>query len=141
VRARSRGFALTAPIFLLVVIAALGVYVATVSSVGQFTSVFSLRGSQAYFAARAGLEWAFDRLANAGGAGLGCGGAPVTFSLAGGAAAGYSVTVSCSSQVIAEGAASYTAYAFTARASSGTPGTPGYVARTLVATAIWPPPP
>ena len=52
-----RGFASIAAIFLLVVMAALGGFMLTFSNTQQLTSAQDLKGSQAYWAARAGLEW------------------------------------------------------------------------------------
>jgi MSHA biogenesis protein MshP len=52
-----RGFASIAAIFLLVVMAALGSFMLTFSNTQQLTSALDLKGSKAYWAARAGLEW------------------------------------------------------------------------------------
>jgi MSHA biogenesis protein MshP len=53
----ARGFASIAAIFLLVVMAALGGFMLTFSNTQQLTSAQDIKGSQAYWAARAGLEW------------------------------------------------------------------------------------
>lgn len=45
-------------IFLLVVLAALGAFMVTFSNTQQLTSAQDVQGSRAYWAARAGLEWA-----------------------------------------------------------------------------------
>lgn len=64
-RARSRGVGLVTAIFLLVVLAALGVGMFTVFTSQQATSVLDERGARAYQAARAGVEWAlFQQLRN-----------------------------------------------------------------------------
>jgi MSHA biogenesis protein MshP len=52
-----RGFASIAAIFLLVVMSALGGFMLTFSNTLQLTSAQDIKGSQAYWAARAGLEW------------------------------------------------------------------------------------
>ena len=54
---RSRGFALVSAIFLLVVLAALGAFIAVVSTTQQIGSALDLQGAKAYQAARAGIEW------------------------------------------------------------------------------------
>ena len=133
-RRDQRGFVLSAPIFVMVVVAALAVYAATQSGASHLTAAFSLRGSQAHFAARSAIEWAIGDIVNNAAAGLGCGGAPVTFSLPAGAGAGYATAITCTSQAVTEGAASYTVYSLTAVATRGNAGTPGYVSRTLIAT-------
>jgi MSHA biogenesis protein MshP len=53
----ARGFASIAAIFLLVVMSALGGFMLTFSNTQQLTSALDRKGSQAYWAARAGLEW------------------------------------------------------------------------------------
>lgn len=55
-RARSGGFAAIAAIFVLVVLAGMGVALVTISSAQQRSSAFDALGSQAYQAARAGIE-------------------------------------------------------------------------------------
>lgn len=52
-----RGFSLLSAIFLLVVIAALGSFAVTVSTVQQRNAAVDVLGSRAYQAAKAGLEW------------------------------------------------------------------------------------
>lgn len=56
-RQPQQGFALIAAIFLLVVLAALGAFMVTVSNGQHLTSAQDIQGSRAYWAARAGLEW------------------------------------------------------------------------------------
>jgi MSHA biogenesis protein MshP len=59
----TRGFALVSAIFLLVVLAAVGVAIMTFSTVQHTTSGLDVMGSRAYQAARAGVEWAlYQRL-------------------------------------------------------------------------------
>lgn len=53
----SQGFLLPAAIFILVILAALGAYALSISSVQQVTSTQDVQGSRAYQAARAGVEW------------------------------------------------------------------------------------
>jgi MSHA biogenesis protein MshP len=53
-----RGFAAIAAIFLVVILAALGGFMLTFSNAQQFTSAQDVQGTRAYWAARAGLEWA-----------------------------------------------------------------------------------
>src|SRR5450830_1380720 len=53
-----RGFAAIAAIFLVVILAALGAFMLTFSNTQHLTSAQDIQGSRAYWAARAGLEWA-----------------------------------------------------------------------------------
>lgn len=52
------GFAAMAAVFILVVLAALGAFMVTFSNTQQLTSAQDVQGTRAYWAARAGLEWA-----------------------------------------------------------------------------------
>jgi MSHA biogenesis protein MshP len=60
---RSRGFAAVAAMFLLVVLAALGGFMVSFSNTQQLTATQDLQGTRAYWAARAGLEWALGAIA------------------------------------------------------------------------------
>lgn len=57
IRARMRGASLITAIFLLVVLAGLGVAMVSLSSSQQKSSAMDVLGSRAYLAARAGAEW------------------------------------------------------------------------------------
>lgn len=52
-----RGFAILSAIFILVVLAALGAFILSVSSQQQIGSALDVQGARAYQAARAGIEW------------------------------------------------------------------------------------
>jgi MSHA biogenesis protein MshP len=63
-RASNRGFAIVSAIFLIVVLAALGVGMLVFSRAQQSASANDVQGSRAYQAARAGIEWALFRRVN-----------------------------------------------------------------------------
>lgn len=52
-----RGFAIVSAIFILVVLAALGAFIVTISTTQQIGSALDVMGVRAYQAARAGIEW------------------------------------------------------------------------------------
>ncbi|NVM78524.1 MSHA biogenesis protein MshP [Duganella sp. SG902] len=56
-RRRSHGVAMLTAIFLLVVVAGLGVAVVTLTTTQQAGSAMDVQGQRAYQAARAGIEW------------------------------------------------------------------------------------
>jgi len=56
-RKRQRGFAIISAIFILVVLAALGGFIATVATTQHVGSALDVMGARAYQAARAGTEW------------------------------------------------------------------------------------
>lgn len=59
-----RGFTIVSAIFLLVVLAALGGFIATVSTTQHIGSALDVSGARAYQAARAGTEWGLSRVVN-----------------------------------------------------------------------------
>lgn len=60
---RAAGFSLISAIFLLVVLAGLGVAMVTLSSIQHQSTALDVQGVRAYQAARAGIEWGlFQRL-------------------------------------------------------------------------------
>jgi MSHA biogenesis protein MshP len=136
-----RGFAMVTAIFILVVMAALGAFIATVSGNQQIGAALDVQGVQAYQAARAGVEWGLSQVLKgtpcaAGGTEVDVSGAP--------SLAGMTVTVSCSQNVADEAGlgALYTVTAWacnTPLASTpkcpGTVGALGYVERKITALA------
>jgi MSHA biogenesis protein MshP len=54
---RVRGFAIVSAIFILVVLAALGAFIVSISTSQQVGSALDVQGVRAYQAARAGIEW------------------------------------------------------------------------------------
>lgn len=122
-----RGFAAIAAIFVLVVLAALGAFMATQSNTQQFNSAQDIQGSRAYWAARAGLEWALALTKSSGA----CPGASTSFSVDVGAS--FALTVTCSVVSHSEGTATVKVFSLNAVASQGTAGSLGYVERSLSA--------
>lgn len=60
-RRRSRGFSIVTAIFLLVVLAALGAFMVVFTGLQQNTIQTDVQGVRAYYAARAGINWAMYR--------------------------------------------------------------------------------
>ena len=123
-----RGFAAIAAIFVLVVLAALGAFMVTFSNTQQLTSAQDVQGSRAYWAARAGIEWALS-LARSSGA---CPAASSAFTV--NTESVFNLTVTCTAQAHSEGAAAITVFSLTATATQGAVGSPSYVERSLSAT-------
>jgi len=61
-RPPARGFAIISAIFILVVLAALGAFVVSISTNQQIGSALDVQGVRAYQAARAGIEWGIYRV-------------------------------------------------------------------------------
>lgn len=124
-----RGFSIVSAIFLLVVLAALGAFMVTFSTVQHTTSAQDIQGARAYQAARTGIEWgAYQALRNSS-----C--AASTSLNPGGTLSGLAVTVQCRGPyTYTEGGNSVKLYQLTATASQGTLGSASYVERQLQAT-------
>ena len=121
VKNNQAGFTLVQAIFIVVVLAFLGLAMMRLSGVQNFTSVFSLQGSKAFQAARSGLEWGAVRASS----GLSCNSSP------GMTIEGFDVTVTCSSSVFIESGLSTTVYHLNATATFGSYGNPDFVSRRL----------
>lgn len=95
--AAQRGFSIVTAIFLLVVLAGLGVVIVNVATVQHTSSQLDIQGTRAYQAARAGMEWGLYRALRAP-AGFCPVGPTVTNSFAlpsGSTLSQFTVTVSC----------------------------------------------
>jgi MSHA biogenesis protein MshP len=119
------GFSLVSAIFLLVVLAGLGVVAVRLNVVQQQTTTAELRGAQAFHAAKSGAAWAAYRALNAGVC------ATSTLNLTEGATAGFAVTVQCSQTSYVEGTSTIRVFVFDVRAVGGVYGGPDYVSRRL----------
>jgi len=135
-RKGARGFAIIMAIFVLVVLALLGSFVASTSTLQHTGTALDVMGLQAYQAANAGIEWSMARLKSGGVPNCTAMGAGTTF-----AVDTMNVTVSCN--VVSSGAEAGSAavlYAVTATACNeascpGAATNPNYVERSQSATA------
>ena len=123
-----RGFAAIAAIFLVVVLAALGAFMLTFSNTQQLTSAQDIQGSRAYWAARAGLEWAVVAI-------------PATPALCANPVAapptpidGFTISVRCVASIYTDGATTVSIDRFESVASVGTPGSLGFIERSVSAS-------
>ena len=117
------GFAAIAAMFLVVVLAALGAYMVAFSNTQQITSAQDVQGSRAYWAARFGLEWAVGSVP-AGATACWATKPPASRD-------GFALTISCSVNSYAEGAATVYIFQLTSVASVGTVGSVGYIERSI----------
>ena len=124
---RQRGFAAIAALFVLLVLAALGAFMVSISSSQQITAAQDINGSRAYWASRAGLEWALGSLAVAPAA---CPTTPAGFTIE-----GFSIAMSCTRSTFDEAGVTRVIYSLGARASSGgAAGAVGFVERSVSAS-------
>lgn len=143
-RHREQGFALVAAMFIVVILALLGIMMVTIGGMERATSTAALRGTQAYFAARSGVEWGiFGALNNTAAT---CGAAPSTpttntFNFAVPGLDNYSVSVLCEYTAHREQSDTYNVFVITATATSGAFGNADFVSRIIRVSATSAPPP
>ena len=123
---RQQGFALVSAIFLIVVLAGLGVFAVRMNTMQQQSVTAGLRAAEAFQAARTGVAWGAYRALNGGACA-----ASTTLSLTEGAATGFRVAVQCTQRTYTEGATPVHVFVFDVRAEAGVYGGPDYVSRRL----------
>ena len=122
-----RGFSAIMAVVLIVLLALIGGYMATLVSIGSINTTVSAGSMQAWFAARSGIEWAVRDLI----VGSGTCSSP-TINLSGGNTNGFTVVLTCSLGSFTEaGVGAYNVYALTSRATKGSPGDIAYVSRQI----------
>jgi len=123
-----RGISLVPALFLMIVLAALGLIAVRFGAIQQQTVVLSMQSARAYAAARAGIEWsAYQALVNSS-----C--ASASLALTEGGLNGFTVDTNCSNTLHTEGPNTVTVYVIDAFAWSGSYGTPDYVSRRIRTT-------
>ena len=125
---RQRGFALVVAIFLLVVLASLGVYIVKISGVQHQTVNIALLGARAFEAARTGIEWGAFQALDSGAC------TTTTLNLTEGGLDGFDVDVTCTTSSHTELGNAYNLYLIEVEARAGAYGTPDYVSRRMQAT-------
>lgn len=120
-----RGFSIVTAIFLLVILAALGAFMLTISTSQHMSSALDIQGTKAFRAARAGIEWG---VASVKASATACYATnPTTLTID-----GHSVTVTCTMNSYDE--AGTTRYIFWLESTAKTGGNVGgltYVERTV----------
>lgn len=129
------GFTLIAAIFLLVVVAALVVFMTNIRVVQQTTLVYGVQGARAMQAARSGIQWGiYESIVNGNCA------ASTTFTIARPTLDKFSVDVQCGVTTHTEGVTPIMIYQLTSIASGGVFGSLDYVQRGIQATVSLDPP-
>ena len=125
---RQRGFALVVAIFLMVVLALLGIFIVKIGGVQHQTVNVALLGARAFEAARTGIEWGAYQALDA----ASC--TTTTLNLTEDGLAGFDVDVTCTASTFTETGVTYNMYVIDAEARAGSYGTPDYVSRRMQAT-------
>ncbi len=126
---RQAGFAAVAAIFLVVVMAAMGAFMVSISNAQQLASAVDLQGNRAYWAARAGLEWALGAVSLNPSASA-CASPPTTVDTG----ATFNLAVTCNLQSYSEGVVTVKIFTLKSVASWGTAGSVAFVERSVSAT-------
>jgi MSHA biogenesis protein MshP len=126
-RRQERGFALVAAIFIVVVLAMLGIMMVTIGGMERATASAAVQGTRAYYAARSGIEWGiFQAMPPT----SSCVASSFTLSAPG--LNGFDVAVQCTATLHRErGPPDYSVFVIISTATSGTFGQADYVSRTL----------
>ena len=135
-RRADAGFVLPTAIFLLVILAALGAYMVTLSRTSHISSALDVQGARAYQAARVGIEWAAWQVVdpqNLQPAPTPCPVSPTTLTL-GGTFGAFTVEVSCTLTLETDGTDTVAVYQIVSTASSGVAGELDYVERQIQAS-------
>jgi MSHA biogenesis protein MshP len=138
-RQSERGFSLIAAIFVILVLAALGLFAVRVGTTEQQTAAFDLSIARAQAAADSGIEYGANRALKA----ASCLGSTTLAPTAPGMS-GFTITVTCSALTHGIGAVppppQYSTYVLTSTARRGTYGMPDFVSRTVTRTVNNAPP-
>lgn len=128
---KQNGFSLISAIFLVVVLAMLGSFMVTLSTVQHSSSALAVQSARAWYAALSGMEWAVYELKSTGAAGTGCTSLGSSFTVN-----GFAINTTCTvSSPIVEGAdPTYYLYDVRLTASRGTVGSYDFVTNDLRAT-------
>ena len=140
--AGQRGFSLITAIFLLVILAALGVFMMSLSTLQQTSSALDLQGSRAYQAARAGIDWSVYQVMApeninppAGGvAQYVCPATATVLPALGGTLNNFSITLACTSQQFSVGGNLLTVYQLTSTARFGAAPATSFIERATAAS-------
>ena len=122
---RQHGVSLVVTLFVLVVLATLGGYVARITTLQHAGTALTMQSTRAWYLAVSGVDWLVDRVDSSG-----CPSVPTTFN-----SDGFEIRISrCDSQPVTEGALSYTLYNVTVSASYGSFGDADFVSRRVNAS-------
>ncbi|MBU1395818.1 MAG: hypothetical protein KKE84_06705 [Gammaproteobacteria bacterium] len=132
------GFVLPTAIFLLVILAALGGYMVSLSRTSHISSALDIQGARAYQAARAGIEWAawkvIDPQTLPATSTTPCPASPTTLNPLADTLAAFTVVVTCTRTPATDGADAVAIYQITSTATSGLPGQVDHVDRQIQAS-------
>ena len=123
---KQTGFTLITTLFIIVVLAMLGAYMAQITSAQHEESALSVHGMRAWYAASSGLEWVAYQVTTTGS----CPPIPTALTIE-----GFNVQlIGCTAYPVTEGSAVYSVFDVSIHAEYGSFGSVDYVSRSLRAT-------
>ena len=127
-----KGFSAMTAVVLIVLFALLGTYMATLFNIGSLNTTQSRGTMQAWAAARSGVEWAVSTVLASSNNCEDAAFFPANFILAGGAASGFTIDISCTITTIDDDDdPAYNVFDFELIASKGNPGEISYLSRSI----------
>lgn len=124
---KQRGFSIVMAIFILVVLSLLGGYMVKLSGVQHATSTNVLQGLRSYQGARSGIEWAIGRISAGGVCSDIISASPLSFT----GINGFSVSLTCTSQVYSEGTDNPVVFKINALSEFGSYNSTNYISRKM----------
>jgi len=128
-RTSQSGFAAIAAIVVLTVLAGMGAFMLSFSNTQQLSSARDMQSTRAYWAARAGMDWAMGAITLDGTV---CPTPPSPFTVDTGST--FTVTITCTQNKYAEGSNALTLFVLESQATTGAVGSIGYVERSVSAS-------
>jgi MSHA biogenesis protein MshP len=126
-----QGFSLVAAIFVVLVLAALGIFALRIGITEQQTAAFDLSIARAQAAADSGIEFGANQALKA----ASCPAKPTSLGIS-----GFTITVTCAISLHKIAGTPYSAYFLTSTAQRGTYGAPDFVSRAAKRTVTDAPP-
>lgn len=127
---KQKGINLISAIFLVVIIAGIGIFMFNITNVQRQTSTFSIMSSRGLFAAESGVQWGIFAVLQTND----CSAFPDTFNISDGVTTQFSVTVTCLPSTHTENPDTYNVYSLVSTATSGSVGDPSYFSRVIRAS-------
>ena len=136
-RIKQRGFTIVSAVFIVVILALIGSYIVSISSLTRTSENLGILGLRTYFAANSGLEWGIYQVTNGPGP-YNCPASPTTLNLTQAGLNGFKVVVTCTQNTFIERGKSFKIFEFESFGEFGVVSSIDYTSRLLYARIIQP---
>lgn len=135
---KQQGFSVMSALFVVVILALIGSYIVSLSTLTSASNNLIIQGQKAYLAANSGLEWGIYTVAPANGSGpYNCPTSPTTLTFTQNGLKNFQAVVTCAATSVTEGSVTYNFFQITS-VGSYTSNNRDYAMRTLYATITQP---